>query len=89
MEKAFPRATRKVSWEFRKRVGLEFQAGDKRASQICREQDISDSLLRRWVQQYREHGEGAWRQGLKRVRPPSHTLTAPQAIQATAGSATQ
>jgi transposase len=54
-------AARKFSPEFKKRVVLEFEAGDKKASQICREQDISDSLLRRWVQQYREHGEGAWR----------------------------
>ena len=46
--------------EFKKRFVLEFEAGEKKAAHICRKYGISDSLLRRWVAQYREHGESAW-----------------------------
>jgi transposase-like protein len=52
---------RKFPPEFKKRVVLEFEAGEKKSAQLCRDFQISDSLLRRWVVQYREHGDRAWR----------------------------
>jgi len=52
---------RKFTPEFKKRVVLEFEAGERKSADICREFQISDSLLRRWVTQYREHGDEAWR----------------------------
>jgi len=52
---------RKFTPEFKKRVVLEFEAGEKKSADIYRELQISDSLLRRWVTQYREHGDKAWR----------------------------
>jgi transposase len=52
---------RKFTPEFKKRVVDEFEAGAKGATQICREYEICDSVLRRWVDQYRERGENAWR----------------------------
>jgi transposase-like protein len=52
---------RKFAPEFKKRVVCEFEAGEKKGATICREFGISDSLLRRWVAQYREHGDRAWR----------------------------
>lgn len=52
---------RKFSPEFKKRVVLEFEAGEKKSAQLCREYQICDSLLRRWVTQYREQGDAAWR----------------------------
>ena len=51
----------KFAPESRKRVVLEFEAGEKAAAQLCRDHQIADSLLRRWVAQYREHGDQAWR----------------------------
>ena len=52
---------RKFTPEFKKRVVLEFEAGERKSADICREFQISDSLLRRWVTQYREHADKAWR----------------------------
>lgn len=52
-------AARRFSAHVKKRVVLEFEGGARRASQTRREHGISDTLLRRWVQQYREHGERA------------------------------
>ena len=54
-------APRKFAPEFKKRVVVEFEAGEKTAAQLCRDHQISDSLLRRWAAQYREHGDQAWR----------------------------
>ena len=54
-------ARRQFSPEFKKRVVQEFNTGDKTAADLCREFDICDSLLRRWVAQFREVGEAAWR----------------------------
>ena len=51
---------RKFAPEFKKRVVMEFEAGDKSSAQICRDFRVSDSCLYRWVAQYREQGESAW-----------------------------
>lgn len=59
---------RKFAPEFKKRVVVEFEGGEKKGAEICREYQISDSLLRRWVSQYREHGDKAWRKEDPRAR---------------------
>jgi transposase len=53
-------APRQFTPEFKRRVVEEFEAGAKGATAVCREYGICDSVLRRWVAQYREHGGGAW-----------------------------
>jgi transposase-like protein len=40
----------------------ELLRGAKRPTQICRERQIDQTTLRRWRQQYEEHGPNAWRE---------------------------
>ena len=54
-------AYRKFSPEFKLQIVREVESGEKRFSQICREHSLSDSLVRRWAAQYREHGVDAFR----------------------------
>lgn len=51
------------SAEFKRETVDELLAGEKRASQICRERGIDFTTLRRWRQAYAEHGEAAWSPG--------------------------
>ena len=34
--------------------------GEKRLSQLCREHQLSATLIRRWKEQYEQQGEAAW-----------------------------
>lgn len=54
-------AGRKFSAQFKLQIVREFESGEKRLSQICREHSLGDSLVRRWLQQYRERGADAFR----------------------------
>jgi transposase len=54
-------ASRKFSPQFKLQIVREFESGENRVSQLCREHALSDSLVRRWVQQYRERGADAFR----------------------------
>jgi transposase len=46
--------------EFKQATIQELLAGEKRASQICRERRIDETTLRRWRLEYEEHGPAAW-----------------------------
>jgi transposase-like protein len=52
--------TQRYSAEFKQAVVEELLAGAKRAGQICREHGIDFSTLRKWREQYAQHGLGAW-----------------------------
>ena len=54
-------AYRKFSPEFKLQIVREIESGEKRVSQVCREHSLSDSPVRRWVEQYRERGAEAFR----------------------------
>jgi transposase-like protein len=54
-------ANRKFSAQFKLQIVREVEDGQKRISQICREYSLSDSLVRRWAEQYRERGADAFR----------------------------
>lgn len=48
------------SAEFKRETIEELLAGEKRASQICRDRGIDATTLRRWRMAYAERGEAAW-----------------------------
>ena len=52
--------TQRYSPEFKQTVVEELLAGAKRPGQICREHGIDFSTLRKWREQYAQHGLGAW-----------------------------
>jgi len=54
---------RKFSPQFKLQIVREVEDGEKRISQICREHSLSDSIVRRWVEQHRERGPDAFRIG--------------------------
>lgn len=53
-------AGRKFSSQFKLQVVRELESGDRRMSAICREHSLSDSLVRRWLEAYRERGADAF-----------------------------
>ncbi len=53
-------AYRKFKPAFKRRVVEEWHSGAKRMAQVCRQYQLSDSLLRRWRKEYEEHGPNAW-----------------------------
>jgi transposase-like protein len=38
----------------------QLRTGEKRISQVCREYQLSETLVRRWREQYEQQGEAAW-----------------------------
>jgi transposase len=46
--------------EFKLQVVRQLISGERRLSQLCREHRLSESLVRRWKEQYEQEGEGAW-----------------------------
>lgn len=53
-------APRRFAPEFKRKVVEEHLKGGKRIAEICREHRISDSLFRRWREQYLSDGQGAF-----------------------------
>ena len=49
--------------EFKFRVVLELLTGEKRAAQLCREHQISETSLSRWRQAFLEHGARVFEDG--------------------------
>jgi len=47
---------RTFSREFKLEVCQQISTGEKRPAQICREHNLTPSLLHRWRQQYAQHG---------------------------------
>jgi len=58
-----PRAIRKFQPAFKLQIVREVEAGDRPIAQICREHALSDSIVRRWLQQYQEKGALAFHKG--------------------------
>ena len=53
------RKRRKFSQEFKEEAVRLCKQGDRGISEVARELDLTDSALRRWVEQYEvDHGEG-------------------------------
>ncbi|MBI3911845.1 MAG: transposase [Armatimonadetes bacterium] len=53
-------ARRVFSREFKLQVTRQLVNGEKRLSQLCREHGLCQTLVRRWREQYEQHGENAW-----------------------------
>lgn len=53
-----PRRT--FSREFKLQVVHQLLTGERRLAQLCREHNLSATLVRRWKDQYESHGEEAW-----------------------------
>jgi len=51
---------RKFSAEFKRRVVEDINAGRREMAQLCREHQLSHSLVRTWRQEYEAQGPGAW-----------------------------
>lgn len=54
------RPRRSFDREFKLTLMHQLASGEKRPGQVCREYQLSPSLLKRWREQYEEHGESAW-----------------------------
>jgi transposase-like protein len=54
------RPKRSFDREFKLQVVRQLLAGEKRLSQLCREHELSATLIRRWKEQYAQRGEAAW-----------------------------
>jgi transposase-like protein len=54
------RPKRSFDREFKLQVVRQLLGGDKRLSQLCREHQLSATLIRRWKDQYEQEGEAAW-----------------------------
>jgi transposase len=48
--------------EFKLQVVRQLAHGEKRISPLCREHTLSETVVRRWQQQYEQHGENAFRE---------------------------
>jgi transposase len=55
-----PRLRRSFDREFKLQVIRQLHSGERRLAQLCREYDLSESLIRRWKEQYEQDGEAAW-----------------------------
>ena len=51
---------RTFSREFKLEVMRQITSGQKRYSEVCREYGIAESILSRWLREYRERGEAAF-----------------------------
>lgn len=54
------RAKRTFDREFKVQVVRQLLGGEKRLAQLCREHQLSATLVRRWKEQYEAQGEAAW-----------------------------
>jgi len=54
------RAKRSFDREFKLQIVRQLLSGEKRLSQLCREHSLSETLVRRWKEQYEQDGEQAW-----------------------------
>lgn len=54
------RPKRSFDREFKLQVVRQLLTGEKRLSQLCREHQLSATLVRRWQEQYEMQGEAAW-----------------------------
>lgn len=46
--------------EFKLQVVRQLVTGEKRISQLCREHNLCQTLVRKWRDQYEQEGENAW-----------------------------
>jgi transposase len=46
--------------EFKLQIVRQLVTGEKRISQVCREHNLCQTLVRNWRQQYEKEGEQAW-----------------------------
>jgi transposase-like protein len=51
---------RTFSRQFKLSLVRQLVTGEKRISQVCREHCLSDTLVRKWRDQYEQQGENAW-----------------------------
>lgn len=61
------RTKRTFDREFKLQVVQQLVGGEKRLSQLCREHQLSETLVRRWKEQYEQDGEAAWPDTVSRV----------------------
>jgi transposase-like protein len=60
MQKRREMQKRKFSREFKLGLMHQITSGQKRFSEVCREHDIAESILSRWLREYRERRESAF-----------------------------
>ena len=54
------RPKRSFDREFKLQVVRQLLCGERRLAQLCREHQLSATLVRRWKEQYEADGEAAW-----------------------------
>lgn len=68
------RPKRSFEREFKLQVVRQLLSGEQRLSQLCREHQLSATLVRRWKEQYEADGEAAWPEFGSLVVPPDAEL---------------
>ena len=81
------RPKRTFSREFKLQVVQSLLMGEKRLAQLCREHDLSETLVRRWRDQYDQRGEHAWVDGARPTHLPSTDQARIAALEAALGRA--
>jgi len=81
------RPKRTFSREFKLQVVRSLLTGEKRLAQVCREHDLSETLVRRWRDQYDQQGELAWVEGVGSPQGPSTDQARIAALEAALGRA--
>ena len=54
------RPKRSFEREFKLQIVRQLLSGERRLAQLCREHQLSATLVRRWKEQYETDGEAAW-----------------------------
>jgi transposase-like protein len=68
------RPRRSFDREFKLQVVHQLLTGEKRISQLCREHQLSETLVRRWKEQYECDGGATWSEGGSQTVAPDPEL---------------
>lgn len=74
--------------EFKLNICRQLVTGEKRISQVCREHNLCQTLVRRWRDQYDRLGENAWLDREPGLHPECDLASRITALEAALGRAT-
>jgi transposase len=74
--------------QFKLDICRQLAVGEKRISQVCREHNLCQTLVRRWRDQYERLGENAWLDRKASMNPEEDLSSRITALEAALGRAT-
>ncbi len=78
---------RTFSREFKLQIVRSLLTGEQRISQLCREHTLSETLVRKWRDQYEREGENAWLESQPPLAVPGEPTARIAALEAALGRA--